>query len=244
MAPVIPSSYPGRAVIYVVTHLNILKLVLRYFVQEIIPVYWIFRSLTDAHHRRLFLDVLVLRGVDPAKVSRLSEKEKLELRVLTSNNNAKVEKRKHKENPVLAAGVWLFTPPLKQDGRIAYFVHRIITIPIRSVLPFLPVLFGAIKSGAVTQNALTPYFELKGIEEPAQQAAVGEAHKWSFRQFGGAALVLECIPILTLFLQFVTTVAAAMWAADMEKTEFSLVKRERVYQNGNEEAVTSTNHTE
>lgn len=104
----------------------------------------------------------------------------------------------------------------------------IVVMCCRAVLPFLPVVFGAVKSSSFATDALSPYFELKGIEAPAQQAAIAEAHRWSFRQFGGAALVLECIPILTLFLQFVTTVAAAMWAADMEKQGYSLTKKERV----------------
>lgn len=38
------------------------------FLVEFIPIYWIFRSLSDAHHRRLFLEVLTLRGVAPAQV--------------------------------------------------------------------------------------------------------------------------------------------------------------------------------
>lgn len=90
------------------------------------------------------------------------------------------------------------------------------------------MLFGAIKSSSFATNALSPYFELKGITSPLEQAAIEDAHIWSFRQFGGAALVLECIPVLTLFLQFVTTVAAAMWAADLEKQGVSLVKKESV----------------
>ena len=45
--------------------------------------------------------------------------------------------------------------------------------------------------------------------------------------------MLQCIPVLTLFLQFVTTVAAAMWAADMEKAGFDLVKKEAPPKNVN-----------
>ena len=71
---IIPGSYPGRALILVVTHPEILGLVLRYFVTEIIPVYWLFRSLSDAHHRRLFHDVLALRGVNAATVRSLQIK--------------------------------------------------------------------------------------------------------------------------------------------------------------------------
>ena len=96
------------------------------------------------------------------------------------------------------------------------------------MVPFLPVLFGAVKSAAFATDAMGPYFDLKGINSILEQAAVTDNQIWSFRQFGGAALVLECIPILTLFLQFVTTVAAAMWAADLEKQGVSLTKKEVV----------------
>ena len=39
-----------------------------------------------------------------------------------------------------------------------------------------------------------------------------------YRSFGGVSYALGCVPILSWLLEFSSTVGAAMWAADMEKS--------------------------
>ena len=73
---------------------------------------------------------------------------------------------------------------------------------------------------------MQPYFIMKGpISEPEMEAVV-DRHRWQFRQFGGAALILNCIPILSLLLAFCNTIAAAMWAADLELSGVDLTSME------------------
>ena len=40
---------------------------------------------------------------------------------------------------------------------------------------------------------------------------------WS-RSFGGVSYALGCVPVLSWLLEFSSSVGAALWAADMEKS--------------------------
>ena len=71
-------------------------------------------------------------------------------------------------------------------------------------------------------DAMQPYFILKGPLSEAEMEAIVDKHRWQFRQFGGIALVLNCIPVLSLLLGFCNTIAAAMWAADLEHGNIDL----------------------
>ncbi len=92
----------------------------------------------------------------------------------------------------------------------------------RAVLPFLFVLFGAANSATTALDAMQPYFIMKGPLSEAEMEAIVDKHRWQFRAFGGAALVLNCIPVLSLLLGFCNTVAAALWAADLELANIDL----------------------
>lgn len=93
----------------------------------------------------------------------------------------------------------------------------------RSLLPFLVVLFGAANSHTSARDALSPYLEMKGIKNLDEQDVIVAKQKLMFYQFGWAALVLTCIPIIGTFFAFTNTVAAALWAIDLEKQQFNLM---------------------
>lgn len=97
----------------------------------------------------------------------------------------------------------------------------------RSVLPFLTVLFGAANSHTQARDALAPYLEMKGVKDPAEQDALVVKHKLMFYQFGWAALILSCIPVVGAFFAFTNTVGAALWAIDLEKQHFDLMSDDR-----------------
>ena len=97
----------------------------------------------------------------------------------------------------------------------------------RSVLPFLTVLFGAANSHTQARDALAPYLEMKGVSNPDEQDALVVKHKLMFYQFGWAALIFSCIPIVGAFLAFTNTVGAALWAIDLEKQHFNLMSDDR-----------------
>ena len=97
----------------------------------------------------------------------------------------------------------------------------------RSVLPFLTVLFGAANSHTQARDALAPYLEMKGVKNIEEQDALVAKHKLMFYQFGWAALILSCIPIIGSFFAFTNTVGAALWAIDLEKEHFNLMSDDR-----------------
>ena len=96
----------------------------------------------------------------------------------------------------------------------------------RSVLPFVTVLFGAANSHTQARDALSPYLELKGIKTIEEQDVIVEKHKLMFYQFGWAALVFSCIPIIGTFFAFTNTVGAALWAIELEQQNFNLMTDE------------------
>ena len=58
----------------------------------------------------------------------------------------------------------------------------------------------------------------KGIKTAEERAAIAYEHRWDFRAFGLTAYVLGFIPLLSWILNFATSVGAALWAADMERS--------------------------
>lgn len=91
------------------------------------------------------------------------------------------------------------------------------------MLPFLVVLFGAANSHTAARDALSPYLEMKGITSLDEQDVIVAKQKLMFYQFGWAALIFSCIPIVGTFFAFTNTVAAALWAIDLEKEQFNLM---------------------
>lgn len=91
------------------------------------------------------------------------------------------------------------------------------------MLPFLVVLFGAANSHTAARDALSPYLEMKGIKSIDEQDVIVERQKLMFYQFGWAALILTCIPLIGTFFAFTNTVAAALWAIDLEKQQINLL---------------------
>ena len=61
-----------------------------------------------------------------------------------------------------------------------------------------------------------------------EQAAIAYEHRWEFRAFGVTAYVLGFIPILSWILNFTTSVGAALWAVEMERSgQFRLLVSDR-----------------
>ncbi|DBA97364.1 TPA: hypothetical protein ACH3X1_015098 [Trebouxia sp. C0004] len=131
------------------------------------------------------------------------------------------------QNPAIEWLIWIVKPPSLSSGRVEYVGKRLLTAPFRSVLPFLTVLFGAANSHTQARDALAPYLEMKGVSNPDEQDALVVKHKLMFYQFGWAALIFSCIPIVGAFFAFTNTVGAALWAIDLEKQHFNLMSDDR-----------------
>lgn len=60
------------------------------------------------------------------------------------------------------------------------------------------------------------WFQLKGFSKEQQKKQLRD-HAWEYVWFGTVAMILELIPILSLFFLLTTTAGAAMWAARIEE---------------------------
>ncbi|KAL3133185.1 hypothetical protein ABBQ38_007075 [Trebouxia sp. C0009 RCD-2024] len=228
-----PSKYPIEALYYVGRQPDVLQFLIRLFFKEfLVPIFWIFKSLVQKDHRLVFQFVLKQHGISPDQIRPLTAANHQQLQAVMQQMQAAKQKEyaQHKnlstQNPYVDWAMWLVKPPSMSSGKTEYVVKRVLTAPIRSVLPFLTVLFGAANSHTQARDALGPYLELKGIKTTEEQDVIVEKHKLMFYQFGWAALVLSCIPIIGTFFAFTNTVGAALWAIALEKEKFDLMSDE------------------
>ncbi|MCJ1355045.1 MAG: hypothetical protein MMC33_005036 [Icmadophila ericetorum] len=83
-------------------------------------------------------------------------------------------------------------------------------IPVLGTIMF--VILQGRKAGPV---AHTRYFQLKEWNKNQRQKHV-EENQAAYTSFGIAAVLLELVPIASIFFAFTNTVGAALWAADIE----------------------------
>lgn len=229
-----PAQYPVQALYYIGKNVDVLQFLIKLFFTELaVPIFWIFRSLVKKHHRQVFEFVLRQNGLSPDKITPLTAANHKELHTIMQQVQAE-KQREHNQktklstqNPTVEWILWLVKPPTLSSGRTEYIIKRLLTAPFRSVLPFLTVLFGAANSHTQARDALAPYLEMKGVKDPAEQDALVVKHKLMFYQFGWAALILSCIPVVGAFFAFTNTVGAALWAIDLEKQHFDLMSDDR-----------------
>ncbi|KAL8708106.1 MAG: hypothetical protein Q9220_006960 [cf. Caloplaca sp. 1 TL-2023] len=84
-------------------------------------------------------------------------------------------------------------------------------IPIVGTVVF--VLLQGKRSGPV---AHTRYFQLKQWNKDQREKHV-EQYRGAYTGFGVAAVLLELVPVASIFFAFTNTVGAALWAADIEQ---------------------------
>lgn len=228
-----PSRYPVEALYYIGRNADVLQFLIRLFLKELfVPVFWIIRSLVKKDHRLVFQYVLKQNGMSLDQIRPLTAANHQQLQTMVQQMQATKQREhdQHKklsaQNPYVEWVLWLVKPPSMSSGRTEYVVKRIVTAPIRSVLPFLTVLFGAANSHTQARDALGPYLEMKGVKTTEEQDVIVEKHKLMFYQFGWAALILSCIPIIGTFFAFTNTVGAALWAIALEKQNFDLMSDE------------------
>jgi uncharacterized protein involved in cysteine biosynthesis len=89
-------------------------------------------------------------------------------------------------------------------------------------LNFIPIvgtfIFILLQGKRTGPAAHTRYFQLKEWSQRQREAHI-EEHRGGYTSFGVASFVLEMIPFANLVFAFTNTVAAALWAADLEKNE-------------------------
>ncbi|OAL40026.1 hypothetical protein AYO20_00444 [Fonsecaea nubica] len=98
--------------------------------------------------------------------------------------------------------------------------NAIIRYLIYLPLNFIPVVgtlvFIVLQGKRAGPAAHTRYFQLKEWNKRQREMHIAE-HRGAYTAFGVAAFLLEMVPFANLIFAFTNTVAAALWAADIEK---------------------------
>ncbi|KAL9102037.1 MAG: hypothetical protein Q9163_002770 [Psora crenata] len=108
---------------------------------------------------------------------------------------------------------------LVKDPFAKYTPSAIIRYLMYLPLNFIPVvgtvMFVVLQGQRTGPAAHTRYFELKQWNKSQREKHV-EAYRGAYTSFGLAAVLLEFIPVASIFFAFTNTVGGALWAADME----------------------------
>lgn len=99
-------------------------------------------------------------------------------------------------------------------------IRYLMYLPLNFIPVVGTVLFVLLQGKRMGPVAHDRYFQLKGFNQARREEFV-ETRKGAYTGFGTVAVLLEMIPIAGIFFAFTNQVAAALWAADIEKGETS-----------------------
>lgn len=228
-----PSLYPIFGLVQMIIEPQLLIKTLGLLVMEIlVPVFWLSDSLVEGHHKQIFNAVFSGQLGPTRPIAPLSDGEKARLRELVTQHAPHLrrkqfttledklhEKYPNQEIPVpIQLLLWIFTPAPPGSPIWVKIPRRILNLPAKLIFPAAPKLLGAQNARAYAVQKIKPYLIKKGIKSWDEQAAVAYEHRWEFRSFGGVSYALGCVPVLSWLLEFSSSVGAALWAADMEKS--------------------------
>jgi uncharacterized protein involved in cysteine biosynthesis len=70
------------------------------------------------------------------------------------------------------------------------------------------------------------YFKLRGLTKKERNAEI-RTRRWKYTWFGTVALLLQLVPVLSMFFLLTTAAGSALWAVELEKQK-ALVEQEPV----------------
>lgn len=187
-----------------------------------IAIVILFQYRLESAQRKLFLDVLAIRNV---KVDMATGEEHVWLeetlipQMAGSPPEAPMKKAKvrvsKKPNP---AGY--LSQVLTEDEHP--IMHFLLTLPLNFVPVVGNVLFCFLNSFPTAVGLHHYYYtEMKGLSS-VEFSAVVHAKKAQYQSFGFVASAFSLVPGLDVILVLTNAVGAALWAADMEKTQGSI----------------------
>lgn len=101
---------------------------------------------------------------------------------------------------------------------IIQIVELIVFLPL-NLVPYVGTLAFIIITGArLGKLAHYRWFDIKGLSKDQEKKELRD-RAWEYVWFGTVAMILELIPILSLFFLLTTTAGAAMWAARIEEED-------------------------
>ncbi|RMJ17262.1 hypothetical protein CDV36_003094 [Fusarium kuroshium] len=107
------------------------------------------------------------------------------------------------------------SPAIYTPWSIIQILELIVFLPL-NLVPFVGTpAFIIITGTRLGKLAHYRWFQIKGYSKVDQKKALRD-RAWEYIWFGTVAMILELIPILSLFFLLTTTSGAAMWAARIE----------------------------
>ncbi|KAF7562128.1 hypothetical protein G7046_g2018 [Stylonectria norvegica] len=107
------------------------------------------------------------------------------------------------------------SPAVYTPWSMVQIIELIVFLPL-NLIPWVGTPAFIIITGArLGKLAHYRWFQLKGYSKDKKKKELRD-RAWEYIWFGTVAMILELIPILSLFFLMTTTVGAAMWAAKME----------------------------
>jgi len=96
-------------------------------------------------------------------------------------------------------------------------IRYLMYLPLNLIPVVGPILFILLQARKLGPQAHSRYFQLKGMNTRQKEEWL-EARKAQYTSFGVPAMLLEMIPFIGIFFSFTNAVGAALWAADLEKS--------------------------
>ncbi|KAM0429921.1 hypothetical protein ACHAQK_010894 [Fusarium lateritium] len=112
---------------------------------------------------------------------------------------------------------------------------QIIELIVFLPLNFVPVVgtpaFIIITGTRLGKLAHYRWFQIRGFSKVEQKQALRD-RAWEYVWFGTVAMILELIPVLSLFFLLTTTAGAAQWTAQIEDESKSPAENEQAHEEG------------
>ncbi|KAI9763837.1 MAG: hypothetical protein M1835_007725 [Candelina submexicana] len=155
--------------------------------------------------KTLLIEDALIDTFDGTLVSKNMTNVVSEGRQIKSGNNSMAKLGKLAKKPFAK-----FTP----KALIRYLMY----LPLNFIPVVGSVLFVILQGKRAGPSAHSRYFQLKQWSETRKDEFVHQ-HQAAYTSFGVASVLLELVPVASIFFAFTNTVGAALWAADLERGE-------------------------
>lgn len=163
-------------------------------------------TLTTVLSRSFFIDDALVDTFDGTLLVR-------NMHTLVSSGR-ELEGGRNSSDPMAALGKIMKRPFIKftPQSIIRYFMY----LPLNFIPVVGTALFVILQGKKLGPLSHARYFQLKGMTEKQRDKWVDE-RTGEYTSFGIPAVLLELIPVASIFFAFTNTVGAALWAADLEQ---------------------------
>ncbi|KAI4262610.1 MAG: hypothetical protein L6R42_002214 [Xanthoria sp. 1 TBL-2021] len=117
-------------------------------------------------------------------------------------------------DPIAKLGKLVKSPLAKFTPKA--IIRYVMYLPLNFIPVVGTVIFVLLQGKRAGPVAHTRYFQLKRWNKDQQEKHI-EQYRGAYTGVGVAAVLLELVPLASIFFAFTNTVGAALWAADIEK---------------------------